>query len=1654
MQNLEDSNFRNLGYRTVWGVPAAPQLHKGPEDSKRGTSTGVSLHSKFPIRPSRTAEISEWNTAGRFLHAFLRLAQIEIQICCIYGYPANLQNSRQKTNSLLQHAIETIRQTTFPAIICGDLNHAPDALEAMQELRDLGFVSTNELFQSLYGYPIPPTFGISTTNDVALISPSLSKMITNVWVDNQQLFPGHHPMGFTLQLPDTPLYTQTWKLPQSWLPFQPDNAKIAYFFNNPLNEYTDLHPLHAWAKQTEDAIDRAIAQQHTEDPARFPTSQLPKRCKGRCKPLKIIQQPHPRSIKTACDGQFTPQIDQATMAIKQATRQLRRIQSLKLRFAKIAKTRQCTDDVVVQLHLEWTAILHAKGFERSFQSWMEHFPELYPLPLTLPDVPFLNDVEQLLKHHVDALVAEQSQRQRQHAKFMRRQDVNKYGKQQAFQAIRPATPGLVQVIKMEKTMLATRAQNPEWGLVQLHLQEKYEIDLRAPIQICGQPAQIINYDFPLLELNPVEPIDELPLNVVLTQTIHTADPKEVADALQKHWDHYWQRDDPTSDSNANIWDDFHTFCRQIPDAPILDIAQTDLAVWKNAIKSLKSRSARGTCSWFPDEIKSLPDVCIQKLSEVVANFAPNGFPKWLMQAKTIPLAKCQEADHPGATRPITILPLLYRLWGKVITSQILQAWNISFPQAITGFLPGRSPTNFQYGLQLHLESLSKKLTDRYLSGLTLDILKAFNCLPRFPTKILVEKFGVPSTLTEAWNQSIENCTRCWAIDGQIWPQTTTSTGYPEGDAWSVVAMLAINAYWVFHALQVTPKIAAFADNWSYGTENPQHHAVLIPLLDRLTKSVRLTIDWSKTWGWATNALHKSALITAKTQHLPDEVEIAIVSNARDLGYIIHYNAKQSRATQKERHAKALTALKKLRHVDIPLEAKAQIATASAFAKALWGTSFYLSGQRFFEELRAEFAHAIFGNYHNIQSHVAAMALLKSGMDPELYVIHASIRTARHFLCHATDDEKEMFWLLVRQPLPHAATIAGPAMAFKQYITKLNWTLEETGNIRITAFTVLNLIDSNLNEILDAATDAWMEIVVEVTGGRKHMRNMPPIDREATIAAFATVPEKFKLSMGLESTGGFMLNSQKAHFADQVDGKCNYCEEMDSHRHRVLHCKATQEARVQHSSICQQLEEAEDMQLAFPLAYKSPEDQFLQDMLYRIPEPHLEMPNAPKLTWVYTDGSCYLPNSRRYRWSAFAIVCPAVPMQALLQLTQTQPEVLLRKAYHVIAVSIVPGKQTINRAELFAAVLTHEQQMNAVVVTDSAYVINMHSLVCQTRNVMILHKLPNWDLLRRLHHLYWRCDYALPHLKIKAHQNITTQTADEVIHILGNRAADEAAKQAAKHQMTIVTKDLRRLHAESRTEQQNLTAQYALRVDLVVKRTRLDNEIETTKAPERQMERLEQMHSYIVEHSRKFSFTEEDFHNARSSKFGRRTTHLLLQWLQQLEWPTSPEEVTPPIGITWVELTVNFMLCSQSSVPVQPHQEEQGFTIRTNTFRNIIMHVQFLVNKEIIPKLTPVKVKSLSQLGAKVLKQGLPLRPKLPLQDETLEILQKYFREHGQNGKACFTAMPHIPLMDPVVTTDLDETSEFTQKDRQKLYRERRQQMKDENTNLELAAGDD
>ena len=156
--------------------------------------------------------------------------------------------------------------------------------------------------------------------------------------------------------------------------------------------------------------------------------------------------------------------------------------------------------------------------------------------------------------------------------------------------------------------------------------------------------------------------------------------------------------------------------------------------------------------------------------------------------------------------------------------------------------------------------------------------------------------------------------------------------------------------------------------------------------------------------------------------------------------------------------------------------------------------------------------------------------------------------------------------------------------------------------------------------------------------------------------------------------------------------------------------------------------------------------------------------------------------------------------------------------------------------------------------------------------------------------------------------------------MGNAVADEAAKIDCNTLHRVITDDLRRLFSDARAQQQSLEAQYALRIDLAMHRVKLDNEHD--RAPERQLERWEHMHSYALEEGQKFVFTAEDFHNVRSCKFGRRLADLILRWLQLLVWPTSPEEVTPPLGITWVEMTVR-----QSASCFLHRQRYQSYLIK-------------------------------------------------------------------------------------------------------------------------------
>lgn len=157
----------------------------------------------------------------------------------------------------------------------------------------------------------------------------------------------------------------------------------------------------------------------------------------------------------------------------------------------------------------------------------------------------------------------------------------------------------------------------------------------------------------------------------------------------------------TSPALAVCWKFLHT----LPDLPppVVDLSNPEL--WISAVKSLKPHSARGIDGISAAELQSLPTGAIIELANILCSF-DQGFPAWLMVARTFAVPKCTSIPSSKDIRPITVLAQVYRLWAKVVCSQLLKHYSAFLPPEIWGLLRGRGPFTASYQMQWWLEKLA------------------------------------------------------------------------------------------------------------------------------------------------------------------------------------------------------------------------------------------------------------------------------------------------------------------------------------------------------------------------------------------------------------------------------------------------------------------------------------------------------------------------------------------------------------------------------------------------------------------------------------------------------------------------------------------------------------------------------------------------------------------------------------------------------------------------------------------------------------------------------------------------------------------------------------------------------------------------------------
>ena len=163
---------------------------------------------------------------------------------------------------------------------------------------------------------MPNTCREATCNDQAFLHPDLLPFVNTLSVNKTKAFGDHDPVEITLDIPFRRQCKQIFKSPKTWIHYEPEKHRVAHHFKQfaqnkglPIDAIdTALQPdaLKRWAKGIEEAVQKAIVEQHCEDPERFPQTHLPKECLGRDKDPKLIKKsPKVPICKSLCRAVYT-----------------------------------------------------------------------------------------------------------------------------------------------------------------------------------------------------------------------------------------------------------------------------------------------------------------------------------------------------------------------------------------------------------------------------------------------------------------------------------------------------------------------------------------------------------------------------------------------------------------------------------------------------------------------------------------------------------------------------------------------------------------------------------------------------------------------------------------------------------------------------------------------------------------------------------------------------------------------------------------------------------------------------------------------------------------------------------------------------------------------------------------------------------------------------------------------------------------------------------------------------------------------------------------------------------------------------------------------------------------------------------------------------
>ena len=1263
----------------------------------------------------------------------------------------------------------------------------------------------------------------------------------------------------------------------------------------------------------------------------------------------------------------------------------------------------------------------------------------------LPSVPWVFETMQLTRHFVEVSLQDDMRIQKAKATYTRYLD-QKSGKQKAFAQVRgPGPPPVTQVAhNVSFAAIVVSQDDLCCHDVFASALDLAELSCGFPVLVGDCPCQLVSSEVDFCTVQSCTPLDLSGDSIQVSQHQLAISPTAVVDALNSYWKPIWQRDS-TRDVTEVLHSahQFQEFLDQVPQQPEIKVDLMDMAIWSHAISKLKASSARGSDGISAAELKLLPEVAIHALAHVFSTSA-RPFDSDVMHGLIAPLSKTgQQVPTKDRTRPITILPQLYRLWASVICIQLTASLATWVPSDICGFLPHRGAVQSVVISQFHLEwSRWKRIG---LSGLVLDLQKCFNTFDWSFAVWAMRRCGIPVWLLEAWIHAQCSLTRWWLLQGQLYHAGHASTGFPEGDQWSVLAMICISVVWIFfvRSLVQSPDsltLSCFADNWSWTVENHLDHKPLLDGTSRLANAAGVSIDWNKTWFW-TSLTSLVPLVSACLAEIAP-CPVRNKCSAPDLGFQMQYGLSNQLGILAERLQTGLSRLARLAAMEYPLSVKEHMLVSSVYPSALHGSEVKPPSGGMFHKLRAAAARALFGNAVTLSSSIALLFGSSGIIDPEYWFLCKLFATVRRLLAKLDPGRVLDFFHLASHFTGSLHQVHGPAASLGFCLRSLGWQLDSHGVLRVGSFLALDFCTCSLPRLKRFLDEAWQYQHVKTFTSRFSWYQYPDISVSDTRAVLALFQDPQRKLLVREIAGGYQLSGQKAHWLEHEDGSCVLCGGVDGRVHRLMECPAGAAIREPFLSVLDSVVDQGSTLLEFPAVLVYPQFEALQVLHFGFQLPQWDqdvlqvlenMLSVGSLPRFYTDGSCQFPTVRTTRYAASAVVldlCTTDTERAWVA-DSCRYEGDFTRTFQVLSACPTPGEQDILRAEIAAICIVCENFREGIIFTDSQTALVLVTLALRASTVEALISKDHLDLLVRIWSRREVVNFRIE--KVKSHSGFSEIAAAlDRYHAMGNAFADQTAVSAREDALPALAKEHQRLQQEIEADKDALYAVFNLHLQLLADRGRKLAKEKVDIVPGHDFSDIWRAFRTWTVDRPVFLPADATLDLLRFCSWGEDIARMTYTWLKELKWPdedTGPLSYKP--GTTWIELGVSWMTFHSCYLPVLRQDvrgdkrvihlrdfdeaKEHSFTWTEagTVIEKIIGNVQALLPEPVFPVVKRVKVSSLYNLGAPAYYQGFNRRVQLPSQSNVFDWIQTALQ--GISGKG-LQATPELSPSGPCFGT--------------------------------------